>query len=112
VLLEVPAATIGNFDCLHYPDPETGVAYSAPSFPTDSRECPTIPQDLNGGWVAALSLPDVIRRGQETLNGTPLPNTAAAAGGSLASVLLFGGLALAVLAVPMISHRRRRGVRP
>jgi hypothetical protein len=57
-LLETPAATIGNFDCLHYADPETGGAYSAPSYPTDSRECPTIPQDRSGGWLAAAPLPD------------------------------------------------------
>jgi hypothetical protein len=56
-LLEVPAATIGNFDCLHYGDPSTGAAYTAPSFPNDSRECPTIPQDLKGGWLAAIDIP-------------------------------------------------------
>jgi hypothetical protein len=107
LLLEMPAATIGNFDCLHYADPETGGAYSAPAYPTDSRECPTIPQDLNGGWVAALSLPDVIRRGQATLLGDRLPNTAAP--GPPALFLVAGGVALALLTGWM---RRRRRSRP
>ena len=74
-LLEVPAATIGNFDCLHYADPETGGAYTAPSYPTDSRECPTIAQDLNGGWLAAVNLSDLAGSGSNNLPIT-LPNTA------------------------------------
>jgi hypothetical protein len=54
LVLEVPAANIGNFDCLHYADPSTGGAYSAPTFPADDRECPKIPQDLNGGWLPPI----------------------------------------------------------
>ncbi|MEA2646967.1 MAG: hypothetical protein QOE92_2050 [Chloroflexota bacterium] len=103
VVLEVPATTIGNFDCLHYPDPGTGVAYSAPSYPTDSRECPTIPQDLNGGWVDPVSIPEVTRNGTTTLSGVPgaggLPNTGAGPMAPLATALtvLFGLVALRVL---------------
>jgi hypothetical protein len=92
-VLEVPATTVGNFDCLHYPDPSTGGAYSAPSYPNNSRECPTIPQDLNGGWVSPLSIPDVIRNGTDILNRpSSLPNSAGAA--PLGMVLLLAGLVL------------------
>src|SRR5258708_11277812 len=43
LLLEVPAATIGNFDCLHYADPGTGGPPLPPSVPADHRRVPTIP---------------------------------------------------------------------
>jgi hypothetical protein len=69
-LLEMPAATIGNFDCLHYADPETGGAYSAPSYPMDSRECPTITEDKNAGWLAAVPLPEPAPEAPESRSGT------------------------------------------
>ena len=107
-LLEVPAATIGNFDCLHYPDPSTGGAYSGPSYPTDSRECPTIPQDLNGGWVDPLSIPDVTSQATDLLNGTPnamLPNSGAA--GPVAPLLAAIAMLFALAAVRLYISGRR-----
>lgn len=123
LLLETPAATIGNFDCLHYADPETGAAYSAPSFPNDSRECPTIPQDLKAGWLDPLPIPDddshrshadaaggVSGAGTEGTSGANgLPFTSAAAFGRAPSqalgAVLLGGL---MLLVGYRLHRRRR----
>ncbi len=104
-LLEVPATTIGNFDCLHYADPETGGAYTAPSYPTDSRECPTIPQDLNGGWLAEVTLTD-LAGGSNTVGAgsNGMPNTA---GGEPAPWSLLPLVALSLAAVIGRGLRRK-----
>ena len=106
-LLEVPATTIGNFDCLHYPDPSRGGIYSAPSFPGDSRECPTIPQDLKAGWVDAIALPG--NAAAASSSPTPgatvpanLPNTSSP---RPLPGLVLAGLLLGVLA--SLARRRR-----
>jgi hypothetical protein len=103
-VLEVPAATIGNFDCLHYPDPQTGQAYSAPSYPNDSRECPTIPQDLSGGWLAAVALPNVAQPASS--GNATLPNTKRGDEGSGTwwVALIFVGLVVAGAAVMFLSR--------
>jgi hypothetical protein len=113
VVLEVPAATIGNFDCLHYPDPATGGAYTAPSFPSDSRECSTLdPQDLHGGWLAALDLPSVTAQSEQLFDaGQRLsPNTGAGAQapGVVATALVVAG---GLLAAAELRRRRRQEAR-
>jgi hypothetical protein len=123
LLLETPAATIGNFDCLHYADPETGGAYSAPSFPNDSRECPTIAQDLKGGWLDPLPIPDgdSVHSRADAVNGatgveasgvsgaSTLPFTSAAALGAgpaaTLGLILLGALVL-VAGYNLVRRRR------
>jgi hypothetical protein len=56
VWLETPIATIGNLDCLQYPEPQTGQAPNPKPFPL-SDNCPTRPDDLNGGFEPAIPIP-------------------------------------------------------
>lgn len=75
LLFEVPIADIGNLDCLHYPDPQTGQPETRTFHPTGG-DCPLLPQDANGGFEAAVSIPGVISAGQLLLaSGGGLPNT-------------------------------------
>jgi hypothetical protein len=53
---ETPIATIGNLDCLQYPDPQTGQTPSPKPFPL-SDNCPTRPDDLNGGFEPTVPIP-------------------------------------------------------
>jgi len=91
---EVPVAEPSNFSCLHYAEPETGTAWAGPMDPLPGTgDCPHLAADDNGGWLAAVSIPQVTAQGQQLLQGTP--NTAAGRVGLLPLVLL--GLGLAAL---------------
>lgn len=54
-LFEVPVSIIGNLNCLHYPDPQTG--QSPNPQPNPPETCPTRPEDLNGGFEPPLPIP-------------------------------------------------------
>jgi hypothetical protein len=54
-MFEVPISIIGNLNCLHYPDPQTGQTPNPQPNPPET--CPTGPDDLNGGFEAPLPVP-------------------------------------------------------
>jgi hypothetical protein len=54
-MFEVPISIIGNLNCLHYPDPQTGQTPNPQPNPPET--CPTGPDDLNGGFEAPLPIP-------------------------------------------------------
>jgi hypothetical protein len=54
-MFEVPVSIIGNLNCLHYPDPQTGQTPNPQPNPPET--CPTRPEDLNGGFEPPLPMP-------------------------------------------------------
>jgi hypothetical protein len=106
--LEVPVADPNNFACLHYADPQTGVAANRQPFPL-SGDCPPAPPHgtpaadetvSSGNGAGANGMVEAASSGGPTL----LPNTSAA-GGVGSPITAIGGL---MLAGSFVLRRKRR----
>ena len=95
--LEVPVVDPNDFECLHYADPQTGVAANRQPYP-QSGDCPPAPSHGTPAGNSSGSPSDGVLAAN---TGTPsvLPNTSASRGGSelltaLGAVLLGGGIVM------------------
>ena len=116
VLLEYPIVNRGNLDCLHYPEPQTGVSPNPQPYP-QSIECPALAADLNGGWLDPIAFPGsgitptpgpTTGGSQPGAGGHGSPNTAAARLPWIPGTLVAAGLALMLVG---LRRRRRPGPR-